>query len=281
MCSIKEPLFFCSYGVDEAELENELYPCPLEKVVRDLDAYQQLYADAGSARALGEASVYYLLDYEKTIANIKKLVPNWNDLKIIILLRNPVNASLSNYSMYSLYLRYFLKNKQIPSFEESFDLEQQRLEEGKRALAHFHWFRYYQQVKAYQENFKHVRIYLNTDLQQRRDEVLRDIYDFLEVDPGFVPENLAQEYNVSGVPKVGVIYRLLMVPAKLKVFLRPIVRIFISRERQEAIVNRLLRHNFSKAEVSADMREKLVEYYRDDVLKLQDLIGRDLSAWTR
>ncbi len=32
---------------------------------------------------------------------------------------------------------------------------------------------------------------------------------------------------------------------------------------------------------SADLRRELIEIYREDVLRLQDLIGRDLSAWLR
>ena len=41
--------------------------------------------------------------------------------------------------------------------------------------------------------------------------------------------------------------------------------------------NRLLAG--SKPEIDTDLRHKLVAIYRDDIVKLQDLLGRDLSAW--
>ncbi len=36
---------------------------------------------------------------------------------------------------------------------------------------------------------------------------------------------------------------------------------------------------FEKAEISTDERAGLINYYREDILKLQDLIHQDLGAW--
>jgi hypothetical protein len=33
--------------------------------------------------------------------------------------------------------------------------------------------------------------------------------------------------------------------------------------------------------IDPELREELIEGYKDDILRLQDLIGRDLSIWLR
>lgn len=275
----KEPLFFCSYGENESDLTTELYPCPLENVVNDIESYKTLFADAYGEKAVGEASVYYLLDHDKTIKNIKKLVPEWTKLKIIIILRNPIEACFSNYLMYSLFLQYFLKNKNVPTFEESFDLETTRLASGNRALAHFHWFLYHDQVKHYMDTFDDVKVYLHTDLKVSSNELLKSLFDFLEVDNTFVPDNAEQEYNISGIPKVGFIYKLFVVPGELKEILRLPLKILFPKKVRDAVRNVILKKNLKKPVMDENTKKKVKAYYHEDILKLQKLINRDLSDW--
>ena len=281
MSPVKEPLFFCSYGVEEKALETELYPFPMKDVVSTMEAYSDLYSGAVHETAIGEASVYYLLDHKKTISNIKELVPDWSKLKIIITLRNPVESCFSNYLMYNQYFQHFLKKKNLPTFEESFKLESERLRNGNLVLANFHWFLYFEQVKDYLDNFENVRIFLHSDMKQDLQGVTREIFDYLGVDSTFTPSLAGQEFNVSGVPKNGAIYRLLAAPSPIKAALKPLLYFFISRERKEKVVNYLLRKSMSKPVMKEETRSSLKEFYRDDIVKLQELIGRDLTDWLK
>jgi hypothetical protein len=42
---------------------------------------------------------------------------------------------------------------------------------------------------------------------------------------------------------------------------------------------RVTNQNLARRELPAEMRRELTQVFRDDILQLQDLIGRDLSAW--
>lgn len=279
MSAVKEPLFFCSTGVERETLAKELYPLPLDQVVTDFDDYLNLFADAQEERAIGEASVYYLLDYGKTIPNIQRLLPDSSRLKIVIILRNPIDACFSHYSMYNLYLKHFAKDGKTPSFEECIELEQKRVEDGYLALAHFHWFFYADQVQAYLENFDQVQIHLYSELKNDRQSVVTKLFDFLEVDTSFTPE-LSSEFNFSGVPKFGPVYRLLSVPSPMRDRLQVIVRrIMPSKSLRTKFLHRLMRLNLNRPQMNLATRERLKEMYRDDIIRLQDLINRDLTEW--
>jgi hypothetical protein len=279
LSAVKEPLFFCSYGVERSKLERELYPAAMENVITDYDRYVGLFSDAKDEKAVGEASVYYLVDYEKTIGNIRRLLPGWKNLKIVIILRNPIDASFSHYLMYSQILRHYLNRRDVLSFEESLAAEEKRLADGYLALAHFHWFFYYEQVKAYMESFENVRIFLFSELTKDPSRVIRDLYSFLEVDSSFVPEAVEQEYNLSGVARLGFLYRFLISDSAIRRLLRPVVRRLLSEESRDRLVNRALRKPMKKPAMAPETRERLRRLYREDIVELQCLIDRDLSAW--
>jgi hypothetical protein len=49
----------------------------------------------------------------------------------------------------------------------------------------------------------------------------------------------------------------------------------------KSFVKRLRQPSGDLPKLSPQDRATLVHYYREDILSLQDLIGRDLSAWLR
>jgi hypothetical protein len=51
--------------------------------------------------------------------------------------------------------------------------------------------------------------------------------------------------------------------------------------RFKTLAKQLIAGNSRLPELRPEDRAILVDYYRDDVLMLQDLIARDLSAWLR
>jgi hypothetical protein len=48
---------------------------------------------------------------------------------------------------------------------------------------------------------------------------------------------------------------------------------------RERLLIRMKNVNLEKPPLESAVRERLVAAYRDDVLRLQDLIDRDLSVW--
>ena len=279
MSPIKEPLFFSSYGVEEKRLKKEIYPVSLKDLVRDFGVYTDLFSGVKNEKSVGEASVYYMLDHEKTIGNIKKLLPNWHKLKIIIILRNPIDASFSKHQMYSQYLKNVLGERNIPSFEESIREEDKRIKDGYIALTTLHWFYFYRQVKDYLDNFDNIKIYLYSDLKDDPTGLIRDLFDFLGVDTSFVPTNTGQKYNESGISKCNIFYRLLVRQGHIRKFFKPLLDLLLSPEQKEKIINNLWSKNLKKPVMNEKTRNMLKDIFHDDIINLQYLINRDLTHW--
>ena len=85
------------------------------------EEYQSLFKQAKQQRAIGESSVFYLFYYQDAINEIKNRLGN--DVKIIIMLRNPIDRAYSAFQHVSRGL------KEQQTFEYSLETEKGRLEE--------------------------------------------------------------------------------------------------------------------------------------------------------
>lgn len=136
---------------------------------------------------------------------------------------------------------------------------------------------YFEQVKAYIENFKSVKILLLEDLKDRTSETLASICDFLNVDNEFVFVKRTEQ-NASFLPKSTLLNKLLTIESKTKFKLLS----RIPENVRTTIKEQFMRLNSSEkknSEMSTVTREKLKNVYREDLVKLERLIGRDLSSW--
>ena len=234
--------------------------------VLDWADYRKLFACADKEQAIGEGSVHYLWS-RSAARNIAARIP---EARILALLRDPASRA------HSQYLHGVTAGVIGVPFREHLE----------RGLRHDEWFdaahpflefgMYFEQVKRYLDRFPRNRVFIRLyeDFRDHQEETLRDAMAFLGVDPKFKlkPEARLREARVprnvrvggwlkrSGVWQAG----RKMLPGRL----RKLVRSAALRPR---------------AEVNLDPRDRafLVEYYRADVEKLAELIGRDLSEWLR
>lgn len=270
MSPIKEPRFITAQFVK--------YPLRLKKekrVIEDFEEYKKLFKHVKNEKAIGEASVDNLYYYEESIKFIKKYL---RDVKIIIILRNPIESVFSNYQM------LVRSRGEHLSFEDALNAEDERKKLHMIYGCGWHYKSlcfYYKQVKAYLENFTHVKIYLYDDLKNNTLGLIKDMYEFLGVDTLFVPD-ISYKYNVGGIPKNKFIYNILFVkPRLLRGGLEKVLKIFLLEERFYKIVEDLKARYLKKEQIKPETRDYLKNLYREDILKLQDLIGRDLSHWLR
>lgn len=274
MSPVKEPRFF-SFEGRRPEYPGRDVPEWTRSAVLDLAAYQRLFAGATTEKALGEASVSYLYEADSA-ARIKRHVP---DVRIIALLRDPVERA------YSQFLHQVRDSVELElDFAKVVADEHMRLRE--RWAPQFHYVargRYFEQLSRYYELFDHerIRVHLYEDFRRDPRMVMRDIHAFIGVDPDFAAD-LERTYNTSGIPR----NRLLFGGYSLA------VRAARRMERAGVLPSRLLhaplvarasagaaQRMLARPEMPAETRVALRDYYREDVLRLQDLIGRDLSAW--
>ncbi|BBB33400.1 sulfotransferase [Thermotomaculum hydrothermale] len=270
MSPIKEPKFitsnflkFPSKGVGDEKEDR--------RIIRDWQSYKNLFYDVKNEKAIGEASVDNLYFYEKSIFYIKKYL---GDPKIIIGLRNPIERA------FSAYLHLIRDEREYLTFEEALEQEEQRISNNWRLIWHYKNVGfYYKQVKAYLDNFSNVKIYLYDDFKETPLAVVQDIFRFLEVDDSFIPKTIKMRFNVSGIPNNKFLHNFLMKPNTLKSIVRPFVKALIPKDMRMKIKIKLLQKNLKKPQMNPETKEYLKNLYKEDMLKLQELIKRDLSHW--
>ena len=269
MPEAKEPHFF-STDDGKPPLIAATDKAAIGEIIWNFNNYVGLFDDAREDQLLGEASTGYLTNSDKTIKNIKKHVPSWQHLRIIIMLRNPIERAFSHYSMMKLI---GLENLE---FDEALSKEGERRKNNCPWSGYIQGGRYYENVKAYLNIFPHTKIILFEDLKENALGLVKDLYVFLGIESSFLP-NVGEKHNPSGEPRSTFLHRLFMTPNIISSKI-PLVKL-IPLEIRGNIVKKLKLKNLKKSEMKEETRQFLKNLYSEDILKLQDLVGRDLSAW--
>ncbi|MBI2487107.1 MAG: sulfotransferase [Deltaproteobacteria bacterium] len=272
MSPLKEPKYFSSSvvrfphsGPGDIEVD--------KRVIKTWNNYVELFSSVSGEKRIGEASPDNLYFYEHVAPLIKQTNPG---AKIIIILRNPTERAFSAYTHLVKYGRETL------SFEEALEIEEQR----KKDNYEFIWFYkdvgfYYSQVKRYLNTFgeKNIRVYLYDDFIKNPSGLIRDIYEFLEVNANCFPD-MSTKHNVSLIPKNRLLQNFLSeYDHTLKKVFRPLFLNTIGKENTEGLVNLFKNKNLKRESIMPKTKRYLIKLYRDDILGLKDLIKRDLSNW--
>ena len=279
MSPVKEPRYFLAADEDItfkgpgdlALLQN------LGFDITDFSAYQGLFDHVSDQIAIGEATPLYLYS-AKACESIRSHIP---DVKLIALLRHPVERAYSNY----LHLLFYGRET-IPDFYQAFQAEESRMNEGWEPF----WFYkqqgfYAVQLSRYFETFNpsQIKVFLHEDLKHNPSVLMQNIFEFLGVDSDFFP-NMTTQHNTADNNKNFAANRRREVLLKKVRSFKPITKRLIPEglhhqlsQRFGALVRQKI--SYSPPPLTANVRRKLVAIYRDDILKLQDLIQRDLSDW--
>lgn len=235
------------------------------------DKYQLLYQRANGARAIGEASPAYL--YVPQVPHrIRHYLP---DVKLVAVLRNPVDRAYSHY----IYYRRDGREQQV-DFLKALDEEEQRIRQGQVATWSYKQMGYYHALlKPYYELFDpaQIRVYLFEELRADPAALLADLSAFLEIDMAPGGDHL-ERHNASGLPRSRWLQRLLVRNNVIKKILKPL----LSEHQKQRLLASVQQLNLTRAPaMPSEARARLVEEYRDDILRLQELIGKDVSHWLK
>jgi len=260
MPTLKEPHFFC---YDEFVKSPHFTRFKRPKI-GTLREYQALFKKVKDEKAVGEASTQYLF-FPSAAYNIRKTIPN---PKIIIVLREPFDRAFADYLM---DYKRGIDNK---TFEEIVfqKLNIKDISLKARYVTTVELGFYYEQVKRYLELFgkDSVKIFLYDDLKADTRGVVKSIFHFLEV------SNSAEiDFNVKlnqfKIPKSIVKY------FYNNYFVRRFVNRFLPYSLRDMLSSRLF--IMEKPEMNKEAEEYLRDLYRKDILRLQQLIGRNLEHW--
>lgn len=267
MTPVKEPNFFAfaDHSPD--------FCAPIDKrpdginntSVTDLGQYRELFAGASDETARGEASHWYLY-HPDAPANIQQYVP---DAKLAAMLRNPVDRA------YSEFLHFVRDGDEpITDFSAALDAEEERIEKNWALGRYVDRGRYDEQVERYLDRFstEQCRFYLYDDFVENPDEVRRDLFQFVGVDPSFEPKE--RRVNASGVPRSRFLHEVLTAARPIRDAVVPLL--------PDAVVdwvNDVKNRNLEKPTLDRSVRRRLIETFRPHVRRLEHLLDRDLSHW--
>jgi hypothetical protein len=238
-----------------------------EGVVTTWDEYVELFRAGGASRATGEASTSYLWS-PKAPSRIKAALPR---AKLIAVLRQPAERT------YSAYLHCVREGGETLDLASALAAEPVRKATGWPPglwLLRDGGF-YYRQLRRYYDLFARdqILVALHEDLVRDPRTLLREIFRFVGVDESFEPDvfvsyNPARLHRSSTLERIvsrgrGTRARLLLPPA--------------ARNRLRSGLSSL--NQMQPAPLDPELRRTLTGEFREDVLKLQELIDRDLSHW--
>jgi len=287
MSRVKEPNFFAFMngvpeyaGPEEAGSRGFLHDrLRREKYgfsITSPEEYSRLFSAAGSALAIGESSVSNMY-FPAAATRIKQEIPR---ARIIAILRHPVDRAYSKYMQFRRDA-----SEPIVDFEEALVAEQQRMLENWSPT----WFYidrgfYYRQLKTYYDLFENdsIHVVLYDDLVKNQQHTLNMIFLHLGVEPFSV--DVGQRHNVSRdfrVARITWLHDLIMRPNILSDGLHRALPESIVRAIRPHARRILLREagQLEYTPLTPEIRGRLTEIFRDDILQLEELLDRDLSHW--
>jgi hypothetical protein len=265
MSKVKEPKYFSSLDLELPQngIGDETV---FSKIVSNEDSYDNLFSGLENCKSVGEGSSDYFY-YHKTV--IPQLKDKLGDVKIIVCLRNPVERA---FSAYSNLLR---DSREELSFSEGLKLEKERIDNNWDWMWHYKKGGLYAEaLEHYQKEFTNVKVVFFSDLESNSQGVLREIFEFLGVNKDVLID-FSTRYSHSGKPKSKIVSLLTSRKNPLIFRAREITLKLIPRKYLEKIATKL----FKKDPINSKVALELKPFFKEDILKLETLVNRDLKSW--
>jgi hypothetical protein len=237
--------------------------------VRSIQAYRALFADASDQRAVGEASPRYL-----HVAGVpERLSAELPDARVIAILREPSRRA------YADYLVRQRKGIERRSFAALIDAEAPRMHEppppGARPILH-HGL-YHAHLRRWLSVIPRDRllVLLHDDLAADATGCFARLSHFLGISEMGTVDGTVR-YGPAGLARSSALDR--VINGRFAKAARGVLPTGL-RGPASRLVRWARRKNTRRPELPTELRVRLSELYRDDIVALGKLIERDLGAW--
>jgi hypothetical protein len=256
MCPLKGTNFFGYEDALDWRWHDEGDPPLLRHFqVTTFAAYEDAFAGASDEIAIGEASPQYIR-CPTAAQKIHTCIPN---VKLIASIRNPADRAFSGFMMRTR------RGEAVKSIREELTPTSSHVKESF----------YYTRLKRYFDLFPRaqIKILIFEEFKKDPSKAVRDLFDFIGVDANFPPDT-STKHNPAAIPKLRLLNRLFYNP-----FLIQTAKAVLPQSAQRR-VKRVRSKNLKAApSFPPDLRASLLDHYRQDILKLEGLLDRDLSIW--
>ena len=234
------------------------------------------FSERNVESAVGEVDPDYMY-CEEALRRIARHL-DLNSLRLIFVLRNPVDRAFSHYLM------SYRRGQEPLDFETAIAQESTRI-----ALGHMENLRYsyvtrgyyLRQVERFLEIVDRSRMLflLSEDLETDALSAMRDVYRFLGVAEDFIPPNVGERFHRATVPRSRGLLRRLKGRGWEKQLLHLLIPSSTLRQSLRTGLLRINQTSHSDIVLESDTRRRLVELYRDENERLAAFLGRDLEHW--
>lgn len=235
--------------------------------VLNTNDYLALFRDADPQAIVGESSPEYMANP----AAFPRIVATLPTVRMIAVLRNPVERAYSDYLMYRRD-----GDEREPRFADALDRQGER--SARRHVTGYYLSTgfYGAQLRPFFEWFprEQLHVLLYEDLQTDFAQTLAGIFNFIGVDPTFTPTD-QEPVNISGLPATPLVAAALEIRHRLRRVLRPLP------ESVKRRVNRPVERRLYKPSLDDHDRARLIDIYHSDIDELGKLLKRDLSHWLK
>lgn len=256
MCPIKGSNFFGYEDACNWQWSDEGAPPLLRHFqVTTYEEYEALFKDVKDELAIGEVSPQYF----RCPTAADKIHAQIPDVKLVASLRNPADRAFSGFMMRTR------RGEEVNDIHDELTPESSHVKEGF----------YFPRLKRYYDLFPkdRIKIYIFEEFKKDPSKTITDLFEYINVSTEFLPDT-SVKYNPAGVPRNRLLNRLTFDPTIVRS-----AKSILPQSMQKVAKNVRRKSMKTPPKFPPDLRQELIAYYRDDILKLEELIDRDLSIW--
>jgi len=247
---------------------------------KGIELFKNDYINSGykNQKIVMHGSVNYIF-FKEAIDRIYEFNP---EIKFILVLRNPIDRTISAYN-YQKKMK-----KEDLTFKEAIEKEEIRAKgtlQEKSDLTYVAHSKYGEQLDYLLSKFKREQLYIIffEDLEQNQDKVIKEVFNYLNIENDFKPQ-----YNIlnrTGSLKSKILQSLIFSQnEKKKYFVKIFLDPFLPLSKRINIKNKFKEWNTIKKkenyEEQYSYKKQILEgVFYDDIKKLEKLLDLDLSHW--
>jgi len=233
---------------------------------KGLKWYKKHFSYCSDKKIVGEFTPIYLHSPEVP----ERIYKNFPNVKLIAILRNPIERFYSHYSYTKL--KGFYK---LPPIEEVIKKEREFVEESL----------YFKHLQNYLRYFprENMLVTIYEDIDKSPKAFIKEVLEFLQVNSSYIPPSTEKTINSAGAVAI----RNKMLSTKESIERIPggkfLIHFFRKTSLHKILVSSLATKTgtikTSYGRINPEVRKQLVKFYKEDVGDLEKLLGRDLSIW--
>lgn len=231
-----------------------------------IEAYERHFDAAAPGQIRVDPSPTYL----RSPVAAERIARHYPDARFVVSLRNPIDRAFSQY----------WHEKKQGRLDYGFD-------DAIEHLLLFPWLVehgfYATHLEALWRHFprEQVMVVLYDDLVAEPRRFLDGVLAALGLPPGFEPSMLGRRVNEAGAVQTSTLRAMKSLRKKpwMAPLRRAVKRVLGPRSVYRELATRVSHRDEYETGMSPAARQRLMSIYRDEILRLQGMIGRDLSGW--